>query len=267
MSDAQTQRLFRAWLTNQTPENAQRYVAALARAGGDLAGPDTVDFLLESARGRRVRKVVAAALRHFFGLTTRETLREKLEHLTEAHYNNLGVLSSVPAPSMGDLREFYKEVGIQFKEGTQNQASADLAVRPKNASGWKTAFVQLDWDHQALRAEVDQLHEESRVLGQTLVQLRNQLAKESGQGPTVDILRRENDRLTKIVQGRQPELTLTEARVLVQRLETQPGRYLVSCGCCAAQCSVDQDGTPLHSGWQREKGGDYSCPVHSSDGR
>jgi len=207
VSDAEVKRLFRNWLANQTPENAQRYVTALARAGGDLPGPDTVDFLLESARGRRVRKIVAGALRHFFGKTTREALRGQLEHLTEAHFNEAGLraissLKDVPPLGMGDLREFYREIGLQLKEGTQQQVSDDLAVKPRNASGWKTAFCQLDWDYQALRAEIDQLHEENRVQGQTIVQLRNQLSKEGGQGATVDILRRENERLTKIIQGR-----------------------------------------------------------------
>lgn len=202
MSDAEIRRLFRHWLTNQTPENAQRYVTALARANGDLAGPDTVDFLLGSARGQRVRRVVAMALKQFFGLTTREALSQKLAHLTEAHYNNLAVLGSLKAFSMGDLREFYKEAGVEFKEGTQQQVNDDIATKPKNAAGWRTAHAQLDWDYQALREEVDKLHEENRVQGQTIVQLRNQMAKDGGQSATVEILRRENERLTRLLQGR-----------------------------------------------------------------
>ncbi len=215
MSDQRTQKAWRDWVNESTPERAQVYCTEVARSGLVPCGATKLpDVSLDSTYREGLQDLVSTACRRFLATDFEDTMVEELYWLTENHYWVIGQ----PSPSiLRALGKLYEDHGMELKEGDEEEAQNDLDTMAPRRS--QESNSELREEVRTLRAKVNGLElqlknadraashrktAEARLRSQVdrLQKYEADAHKHAGMEAINATLKRENERLTKLLQDK-----------------------------------------------------------------
>lgn len=213
--DRRKKEAWRAWTAEPIPENAQRYCAEHARTER-RSGKDQLLSGLGKGLQLRVSDTLKAAVELYLDQEWEETYVEDLDGLTECHF---WLLENVSPSVLRRLSEFYEKHGMTLREGDEprvRELHGRAKSREQGGSRWKaraqTAESSLKFSksrEEDLKGKIDDLKKEIKALerdegvqrrDQEIADLHHELSKSSAEVASMAILRRENERLTKLLQ-------------------------------------------------------------------
>jgi hypothetical protein len=201
--DSRERETWRRWVTEQTPEAAVAWAKAHGRAMQRDA-PET--FLKEASElvDPRLRAALEAAAKLYVDRPLEEVLLVDMDWLTECHF---WLVDGVGPATLRQVASFYETRGMKLETGSEDQAAQDAAqarARVKAASHveWKVDCLQAD--KKRLKAKIAELEQTIRDLaaGKVANKLRAELSEAREDAVSIDILRKENERLVKLIQER-----------------------------------------------------------------
>lgn len=188
--DRRERAAWRAWKSIPTPENAQRW----AYLRDQIVGGRRDETPLRNLDiPEDVKPVLIRALREFLQLDLNEALVCDLSLITECHY----WLARVNPPQLRAVREWYEERGLVLQEGTEEQARSDKALASSEGRQHQKA--------QRLELRVKDLKRElaaAKRKAQETERDRAKIHELRGVEDSYRLLKRENERLTRLLQER-----------------------------------------------------------------
>lgn len=213
--DRRKKEAWRAWVTDPVPENAQRYCSEHARTER-RSGKNQRLSDLEVGLELRVSDTLKAAVELYLDREWEDAYVEDLDALTECHY---WLLEGVSPRVLRQLSEFHEKHDMVLREGDERQVRAEhdrAKARETEGSRWKTRansaeidlkleknkIKRLNLDIGRLKREIKE-HERDEGIekrDREIADLKIQLGKRQDEIASMGILRRENERLTQMLQ-------------------------------------------------------------------
>ncbi len=203
--DDQEQRAWRAWVSEQTLENAQQWAIARCRSIGQPKGTELVSELEDL--DDKLHAVLEEAADVYLSKPYDEALIVDYHWLTQCHY---WLLEARPSPGMiAKVGKLYAEHDMELVLGEEAQARFD------HGAGVSRSKTSRPWRDRAERAEKDRDYadKQARVAQAETMKYRAELARSSdgrllqaaedelaGLRVNYENVMRENERLTKVIQ-------------------------------------------------------------------
>lgn len=234
MSDERVQKAWRDWVADPIAELAQVYCVEITRAGKQPSGATPLkDIYLDTKYRSGLSDLIESACAKYLRQDFSITMLEDLHWLTENHY----WIAGEPSPSLlRAVAKLYADHGMELLEGDEEAAQADLEVVRRQPRTSPTE--EADKETKRLKADLSQAQANLKALGTRLDEQSTKHAKElkdkeawittkdseikrlraelsrlqrfetdahklAGLEATNHTLMRENERLTRIIQGRE----------------------------------------------------------------
>jgi hypothetical protein len=200
---------------------------AWATAHGRALQPGDIEVFLEPLLEREVSErlcfVLAAAAERYVDLPTSKVLLSDLAHLTQCHY---WLLSGVSPPVLGEVSAFYEKHALRLKIGEEESARSEYdkaMARSNGESRWKVDYDRAVRENKHLETKCKRLEHEKKILegklkatkakleGDEEIKAKNveikklerELHETAKKTYSMDILRKENERLVRLLQEKE----------------------------------------------------------------
>lgn len=213
--DLRKKEAWRAWVTDPVPENAQRYCSEHARTER-RSGKNQRLSDLETGLELRISDTLKAAVELYLDQDWEDAYVEDLDALTECHY---WLLEGVSPRVLRQLSEFHEKHDMVLREGDERQFRAEhdrAKQRESEGSRWLTRAKSAEISLKLRENKIKRLNLEISGLNKEIVDLKRdegikqrdreiedlkrQIGKSRDEVASMGILRKENERLTRLLQ-------------------------------------------------------------------
>jgi hypothetical protein len=200
VADERLKQRWRDYVAESTPDNAMAYCRELARSEQAPANANVLGSI--GWESNQARDAIYKAAKHHLGAESQDACFEELHWLTECHYWLLG---NVSPSCMREIAKAYSAFGMELKQGDEGEARKDheRATPEGGSRAQRTKIRGLEQKVDSLKRKVENLEYNVSHYKRTSERLeagRAAAFKDAGFRDNYEKLRRENERLAKIIQ-------------------------------------------------------------------